>query len=514
MNPSNSPIALLGIMTDKSNTEEIIQKIQTLIEDYHKDLQPRYVATANVDFLVQANSCLSSDALNQELMHILREAKIVTVDGMPLLWLSHLLGSPIKERVTGVDLVPKLASALSKKQQSLFLLGGNEKILKLCILYLQSLNPGIRITGALHPKIYTEGEIQESNDERDDLLAEQINRAAPDILFINLGNPKQEIWFERMKHKLHVPVSIGVGGTFDLLTGTIPRAPEWMQKYGLEWLFRLYQEPKRLFSRYLRDLIKFPILALPVVIYHNLNRLFCHFFCKENDQIHIRNNRLFISADQTVAAVPLPCRLNQLVAEELKKHLDDLFSQDAIILDFKEVRYIDLEGLALLLMMWRRARWEKKQLLALDMSPGIKLLLRLHRIWDYISPYVCNTPREVLLRISKSGNAPNFYDAIQQNHNKVVLSFFGRLDNQLDFDAYIKKIHHILFQKECILDMSYCTYIDNLGISFLLKLKKNKPKLFTDLSLYNIPPAIARQLRFAKVYDLFEILPDLNSVFE
>lgn len=512
MNHSHSPVALLGITADNATTDEIIQKIQTLINDYQKDLQPRYVATANVDFLVQVHSCIGFDILNPELMHILRQAKIMTIDGMPLLWLSSLLGSSIKERVTGIDLLPKLAEALSQKKQSIFLLGGQEKTLKLCILYLQALNPGINISGALHPNIYIEGEIQESNDERDSLLAEQINRAGPDVLFINLGNPKQEIWFERIKHKLHVPVSIGVGGSFDLLTETLPRAPQWMQKSGLEWLFRLSQEPKRLFRRYFTDLVKFPLLAVPLVIYHNLNKLF-YKIVYMREEAKIRQDMLFISSQQTVAVVPLPRYINEGVAEEIRKKWADLFSQDVVVLDFKEVRHIDLEGLALLLLMWRHAAKEKKQMYALGLTQGIQWLFRFHRIWDYISPFVCKTPCEALLRFSNNGSTSTFYDAIQQSYNYVVISFFGPLDNNLDFEGYLKKITPILFQKECVLDLTYCTYIDNAGISFLLKLKKNKPLLFKDLKLHGLNKSIANQLERAKVMDFFEVIPDLNAIF-
>jgi|688.fasta_scaffold12777_13 N-acetylglucosaminyldiphosphoundecaprenol N-acetyl-beta-D-mannosaminyltransferase len=510
---SDQPIALMGVIAEGGTTDEIIQKIQILIDEYHKDLHPRYVATANVNFLVQVNSCISFDSPHPELMHILREAKIVTIDGMPLVWLSNLLGSPVKQRVAGIDLLPKLADALSQKNQSLFLLGGQEKTLKLCILYLQALNPNVRIVGALHPKIYTEGEIQENNDERDYLLAEQINRAAPDVLFINLGNPKQEIWFERIRNKLRVPVSIGVGGSFDLLTGMIPRAPVWMQKYGLEWLFRLYQEPKRLFKRYIIDLIKFPLLAIPLIIYHQLNNFFSWLGSPKKEKIILRNSLLFLSAKQTIAALPLPRRLTAIIAAELKTQLDDLFSQDGVIVDFKETTHIDLEGLAFLIMLWKKAKREKKPLYALNMSSRIRWLFRFHRLWDYISLYVCNRVSEALIRFSKGDSEACFYDAIQQNHNFAVVSFFGRLDHQIDFENYLKKVNHILFQKECIFDLSYCTYIDNAGIAFLLKLKKNKPQLFVHMKLHGIPHQIEKQLRDANVLHLFEIAPNLEAVF-
>lgn len=509
MATENLPFALLGMPVDNLSLSETVEKIEQLIEIYHKDLSPRYVATLNVDFVANVHNCFSSSSRQPELLNILQHASISTLDGMPLLWLARLLGTKVKERVTGVDLIPALAEALSKKKQSFFLLGGDERTLKLFMLYLENDYPGLRIVGTSHPFIPIEGEDLETSEERDKLLVEQINKAAPDVILLNLGNPKQEIWFERVRPYLHVPIAIGVGGSFNILTGRIPRAPNWMQHSGLEWFYRLLHEPKRLFKRYLVDLIKFPLMTLPLIVYHSICRLTYWLFYWTKG-LKLRTPLLFISAHQTIAVVPLPKRLGELACREIWQEADELIGQDHVVLDFKDVRQIDLEGIALLIRLWQKAEHEKKQIFALNITADMRLLLKLHRIWDLIKNQVVESPKAILDRLVLKDNSAGLYHAIQQEGNLVIISFFGRLDNNQTFDAYLNQIGPSIQQKKCIVDLSYCTYIDNTGLGFLLQLNRYAEEHYMRLSLVGLAPPLKRQLRQAKIDRLFTIKPRLE----
>ena len=402
------PIGLLGLSVSNLTLPETVSEIQMLIENYQKDLRPHYIATLNVDFIVNIHTINSSSIRFPELLKVLQHSSLVTLDGMPLVWLSRLLGSPFKERVTGIDLLPKIAESLHRKNQSLFLLGGDEKTLKLCSIYLQADYPGLRMAGTSHPLIPIEGENLETAEERDKLIVEHINRAAPDVLLLNLGNPKQEIWFERIRNKLHVPVTIGVGGAFNLLVGRVVRAPVWMQNLGLEWVFRLFQEPHRLFSRYIKDLIKFPLIALPLVAYQTWKRVIYNLFYRpRKGLIKIRAPFLFISKQKTIAVVQLPVRVGDLAAAEILQTLANLFSQDIVVLDFKKVKHIDLEGIALFLEINNTAEREKKQLHFLNLTPDIKLLFRLHRLREMVEAKACHSPSALLERFIVNGS-PTF----------------------------------------------------------------------------------------------------------
>jgi N-acetylglucosaminyldiphosphoundecaprenol N-acetyl-beta-D-mannosaminyltransferase len=169
MNVKNYPLVFLGVPLSNLTMEETVSKILELVDDYKKDLQPRYIATLNADFLVQSNQWNFGDARFPELLHILRQASLVTTDGMPILWACRLMGSYVKERVTGSDLLPKLSETLSENKKAVFLIGGSEKTLKLCALYLQALYPGLTIAGSAYQQIGIKGEALDRADTRDAL---------------------------------------------------------------------------------------------------------------------------------------------------------------------------------------------------------------------------------------------------------------------------------------------------------------------------------------------------------
>jgi N-acetylglucosaminyldiphosphoundecaprenol N-acetyl-beta-D-mannosaminyltransferase len=500
------PLLFLGIPLTNERIDEIIKQILELVKDYQKDLCPRYVATVNSDFIANANSWKRGSLTPSELMLILRNAALCTIDGMPILWMCRLLGGDAKERVTGVDLLSKLAEALNQKHMSVFLLGGTEKTLRLCNLCLQAFYPDIVIVGSASPTIDIAGENLDLSLSHDDFLVEQINQSKPDVLLINLGNPKQEIWFNRVKHKLHVPVSIGLGGAFDLLTGMMPRAPVWMRHFGLEWLHRLMQEPGRLWKRYLTDIVKLAYMGIPLIVYHNLNKLIFKIFYEEkNSSIKFHGSLLFISSKHAVVLLRLPKRIDSSIVGEINQNLDDIFNQDALIFDFQNVRHIDLEGLAFLLQVSQRVEKENTKFFCLNIHEYLRSLLIFHRIWDCLADWACISPKEILFYLNTAGSPSSFYDAIRQDSQCVIISFFGKLDSSIDYAQYVKKIAPIIYQKECILDFTYCFYMDNTGLSFLLMLKKIAKSHYVSLKLTGLSKTIKKQLSSSKILPLFSV---------
>lgn len=238
-------VAILGVPIDDLSQEEVMQRLDEFVASgrFHQ------VATANTDFLINAQR-------DPELMTILRTADMVVPDGMPLVVASRWLRSGLRERVTGADLVPNLAKRAAEKGYRVFLLGGKPEVAKTAAERLAAQNPGLQIVGCVSPPVKHVVEM-----DHEVLLAE-IEAARPDILFVAFGNPKQEKWIHLNRSRLAVPVCIGIGGTFDFLAGHIRRAPAWMQSSGLEWLYRLLQEPKRLWKRYSTDVVHFSRLIV------------------------------------------------------------------------------------------------------------------------------------------------------------------------------------------------------------------------------------------------------------
>ena len=229
-----SQVAILGIFVDNVSMHETVSTIDDWIQKggYHQ------VATANVDFISKA-------ACDPGLMHILHGCDLVLADGMPLVWASRMMGTPLKERVTGADLLPRLLELSASKQRRIFLLGAMEAHSRCAFERIRREYPDAQICGRFSPPVAPLEEMVNAD------ILRHIEESKPDILLVAFGNPKQEKWLAMHRHTLNVPVCIGVGASIDFFSGKQLRAPMWMRQVGLEWLFRLGSEPRRLGFRYL-----------------------------------------------------------------------------------------------------------------------------------------------------------------------------------------------------------------------------------------------------------------------
>jgi N-acetylglucosaminyldiphosphoundecaprenol N-acetyl-beta-D-mannosaminyltransferase len=244
-------VAVLGLPLANVTADEAVEQIEELILSGGT----HQVATANLDFWL--------NSLNDVHLHrIIAGCSLVLPDGMPLVWVSRLLGYPLKERVSGVDLVPQLAELSARKGFGIYLLGGRPGVAERATQVLQENYPGVNIVGHHAPPLAD----LERMDHGDTL--ERIRAAKPDVLLVAFGNPKQEKWIRMHARRLGVPVSIGIGGSLDILIGNVQRAPKWMQRSGLEWLGRCIQEPARLLPRYARNFSGLA-LRLPVALLAN-----------------------------------------------------------------------------------------------------------------------------------------------------------------------------------------------------------------------------------------------------
>jgi N-acetylglucosaminyldiphosphoundecaprenol N-acetyl-beta-D-mannosaminyltransferase len=236
-NESGPTVALFGLPVSNLTMSEAVEQIADWIESGTK----HQVVAANLDF---ARNARDSDFLHR----LICECSMVLPDGAPLLWASRLLRRPLKERVTAVDLVPALAKLSAKRGFGIFLLGSDGQNAEAASQMLRRAHPGVRLVGSYSPPISSLGEMD------DEKMLRKIEIANPDILLVAFGNPKQEVWISRNFHRLQVPVAIGIGGSLDIIAGTLKRAPKWVQRLKMEWFYRMSQEPRRLIPRYARDL--------------------------------------------------------------------------------------------------------------------------------------------------------------------------------------------------------------------------------------------------------------------
>lgn len=231
---------LLNTYVNNLTMSETIDAVEELIKSEKKS----YVVAINVDVVIKIEN-------DPYLKKIVDNADMVLVDGKPLVWISNFYGKPLKAKISGSDLVPLLCEEASKKQYSIFIIGGKEGVAEQAKQNLEKRLPGIRIVGTYAP---TYG--FEKNDAELSKINTLLSEAKPDLLIACFGCPKQEKWIFENISKYDAKVSICAGATVDFLAGNIKRAPRWMSEHGLEWLYRFLQEPKRMFRRYFIDDMK------------------------------------------------------------------------------------------------------------------------------------------------------------------------------------------------------------------------------------------------------------------
>jgi N-acetylglucosaminyldiphosphoundecaprenol N-acetyl-beta-D-mannosaminyltransferase len=192
---------------------------------------------------VHAVMVAESDA---EMRAALRGSTLTVPDGMPLVWAANLMGEGLGNRVYGPELMRRYNERCRDRGHRVWLYGGRDQgSLAQLALNMHRQNPGIRVVGGYSPPF------RQLTTAEEDEIARQINAAKPDVLWVGIGVPKQEKWMARMRDRLEVPVMCAVGAAFDFHAGRISQAPPWMQKRGLEWTYRIAQEPRRLLPRYL-----------------------------------------------------------------------------------------------------------------------------------------------------------------------------------------------------------------------------------------------------------------------
>lgn len=253
-------IKFLNTEIDNVTMEEAVKEIENLV----LNKKPSYVVTPNVDHIVKLEN-------DEEFKEVYKNADLILTDGMPLIWISKIKSTPIKEKVSGSDLFPKVCELASRKSYKMFLLGAAEGVAAKAAENLKKRFHGLDIVGTYSPSYGFEKKEYEIEK-----IIKIINEVKPDILAVGLGAPKQEKFLYKYKDKLNVPVSLAIGASIDFEAGNIERAPEFMQKCGLEWSYRLFKEPKRMFKRYLVDDLKIFKIAFK---YKNTNTSNCEINC-------------------------------------------------------------------------------------------------------------------------------------------------------------------------------------------------------------------------------------------
>lgn len=470
-------IAILGVPFDNVTKLEAIELVERMIASR----QPHYLVTPNVDFLVQARR-------DVELRRILFEAHLVLCDGTPLVWASKLLGNPLPERVAGADLVPLLIQTAAQKKYRLFLLGATAASAERAVERLQQAYPGLIIAGHYSPPF---NPLLEMDHEE---IRRRIVAAQPDLLFVSFGCPKQEKWVAMHYRSLGVPVTAGVGATIDFLAGQVKRAPVWMQRSGTEWMFRLAQEPRRLFRRYVTDFWVFGSSILPQ--------------WWELQARPGRNGRVagLLAAPPTSAANESWCRLSlpnwldlaavrktEGVLEEMPQGNQDCF------LDMASTRFVDSTGIGFLVRLQKRLRSRGRELILLQPSKPVLRALRIMRLTEFF--HIAESDQAAVELLEKIKEEPLLSAGLPQIASNRLL-WRGEITAANAVAVWASTYKYITASAvdgQKTIDLSNVRFIDSTGLGLLVRARKLSLAREENLEFVGLRPAVRNVLRLSRL---------------
>ncbi len=227
-------VHILGVSIDNYTKQELIEAIDNLV----RIGKPSHIVGVNVDQVLHTHKF-------EIARKIFNEAAIVFTDGKPIIWMSKILGNKILERTTGPDLMDDLCALAARKRYRIFLLGAAEGVAAKAAIILKEKYPDIYIAGTYSPPMGFQ-----NNTSEIEKINSMLRNSNSDMLFVGMGSPKQDIFIYQNMNKYQVPVSFSMGAAIDFIAGNIRRAPRWMIDCGLEWFYRVLQDPRRLWKRY------------------------------------------------------------------------------------------------------------------------------------------------------------------------------------------------------------------------------------------------------------------------
>lgn len=481
-------ILILGIPIDDLTMAEALDRVGEMVANGRSTGRSHQIATVNADFVVKALH-------DPELRGILQEADLSTADGMPLVWGARSLGLHLEGRVTGADMVPALAERAAQKGYSLYFLGAAPGVAAQAAEILQTRHPNLKIAGVLSPP---KGDVL----DMDPTILDAVRAAHPDILLVAFGNPKQEKWIAMHRHDLPVPVMIGVGGTFDFIAGRIRRAPAWMQRVGLEWLFRLINEPHRLWKRYVVDIAGFSLFFVrqwwlmrqghkPSLLIPTTDMV----MVGETAVLHL-HGRLDSSNHKPFAA-----------AGQEALHLTPY-----LILNLAQAEFIDSTGMGALVGLHKRARDAGGEVVLTAVPDTIARALSLMRL-DRLFPLHPDVQTALTYLQAARQPQPAAYAAASPalTGHWAVLPIPRRLDADNAPTFLETGLQSLGQHPHLILDFAATTFLASAGLAALAKLHRQAQSQGGGLRLAGCSADVRRTLELVRFDQMFLLFNDVAA---
>jgi N-acetylglucosaminyldiphosphoundecaprenol N-acetyl-beta-D-mannosaminyltransferase len=446
-----------------------------------KQDQTRYLVTANVDFTTQAYE-------DPDLRKIVFFADRVVCDGMPLVWLSRLFGYPLRERVAGSDMVPKLLEICGSEGHAVYFFGSDLATLEEAKVIVEQRYPGLRVVGMESPPM---GAVIDWENEA---LCERMRASGAKLLLACLGCPKQERWIFAHHRDAGIPLSIGVGASLDFITGKQKRAPKWMQKTGMEWFWRMSSSPGRLVSRYRKDFVFLVKASFQQAL---SQRRRGNIAAKNHEETppelagDLTVTRIFWSGElekSQITGAPVP---------------DTVISP--VFLDASRVSFMDSSGLGRLALLARACRAAQQPLIVVAPSDAFSTSIRAARMDSLFE--IVKTGEDAEERLSAqraSGGAQKISD-----EGGVVWVSFNRSLDALYHDEMMSILQSTIENspgiRSLVIDLKDVDFMDSRAVGGLIRAWKLMSAKGGQMFLSGARPSVREILRLLR---LDKVLPE------
>lgn len=465
------PIAILGVPFDNVTTGETLAIIGEMIASR----QPHCVATANVDFVVQALE-------DVELRRILFDMHLVLADGMPIVWASKFLGNPLPERVTGSGMIPRLLAEAEAKGWRVFFLGGTTESVARAAEKTHEKHPKLQLVGAYSPPFKPLLEM-----DHDDILR-RIHEAKPDILLVAFGCPKQEKWINMHYRRAGVPFCVGVGATIDFLAGTFKRAPLWMQKTGTEWIFRMLQEPRRLVKRYGKDLWVFG---------RAIWRQWWHLRTRKKHAAP--QQPATVSQDLPgISIVKVPPALNAAEVHQYRADWMKIVENNNTIFDLSLTTSTDSTGMGLLIRLRKRSRELGYGMVLVAPGDHLRNAMKLMQLQDFfaVEPAVA----QARLRVRNETGTAQL--SVRSQADALVIRWQGDVTAESADDLAARtqeQLSQLQPEQRVRIDLAGVAFLDSTGVGLMVRLRKQYLRQNIALRFANPNDNVRNVMRFVKL---------------
>ncbi len=471
------PLVVYGVPFHNVSCSEAID----WIVERGRSGRPACIATANLDFVTRAWS-------DPELQRILIEADLVLADGFPIVRLAPFFGPKLKGRVTGSDLTPMLAERAAREGLSLYGLGSAAGVAEEAMRILKERHPELKIAGTYSPPFAPLLEM----DHRS--ILKRLEIAQPDILFVAMGAPKQEKFISMHVRGWNIPVAMGVGASLDFITGEQTRAPIWMRNIGLEWLWRICCEPRRLFCRYLSNL-RFLVSATQKMIS-------IHYMADRPNSARPLEDAEVERLEQGGVVVERFMGLkDEEAANAFVEGLMEMSANRNILLDVHTVPWLNSMELGALLELNKACRHRGRRLILYAPRPKVRRLLDTCRLLDFFDTAIrLDEVEKMVKNLDEHGDGSTVY---LEGSLTLELPMELTAATLPDFERETDFIHRELqsqgILKTVSVDASQLDFIDSSGLGFLIALKKATQDEGVSMSISNLGGKARRVFEIARV---------------